>query len=125
YDGVCSDPIAFGSLLDLDAPPKWKMHKYAVPELEEIMGFIKASVRCFFRARVSLSRVLITRRFQIRYSSFDWERHCVRSAGASSELEAALLRLQRGMFPAVGPMCPLVWMVGWKYIFGSEINVRP
>ncbi|KAJ7369131.1 hypothetical protein DFH08DRAFT_676496, partial [Mycena albidolilacea] len=22
YDGVCSDPIAFGSLLDLDAPPK-------------------------------------------------------------------------------------------------------
>ncbi|KAJ7876944.1 hypothetical protein B0H14DRAFT_2342531, partial [Mycena olivaceomarginata] len=53
YDGVCSDPIAFGSLLDLDAPPKWKMHKYAVPELEEIMGFIKASVRCFFRARVS------------------------------------------------------------------------
>ncbi|KAJ7774366.1 hypothetical protein B0H14DRAFT_2162368, partial [Mycena olivaceomarginata] len=45
YDGVCSDPIAFGSLLDLDAPPKWKMHKYTVPELEEIMGSIKASVR--------------------------------------------------------------------------------
>ncbi|KAJ7352192.1 hypothetical protein DFH08DRAFT_923179 [Mycena albidolilacea] len=45
YDGVCSDPIVFGSLLDLDAPPKWKMHKYTVPEFEEIMGSIEASVR--------------------------------------------------------------------------------
>jgi hypothetical protein len=41
------------------------MHKYTVPELEEIMGSIKASVRCFFVPKFRLSRVLIMRRFQI------------------------------------------------------------
>jgi hypothetical protein len=50
---VCSDPIVFGSLLGLDAPPKWKMHKYTVAEFEEIIGSIEASVRCVFRAQVS------------------------------------------------------------------------
>ncbi|KAJ7209020.1 hypothetical protein B0H12DRAFT_1062211 [Mycena haematopus] len=45
YDGVCSDPAVFGALLDLSAPPKWKMHKYTVPEFEAFMGSIDASVR--------------------------------------------------------------------------------
>ncbi|KAJ7822952.1 hypothetical protein B0H13DRAFT_1919869 [Mycena leptocephala] len=45
YDGVCSDPAVFGSLLNLSAPPKWKMQKYTVPEFEAFMGSIEASVR--------------------------------------------------------------------------------
>ncbi|KAJ7689009.1 hypothetical protein B0H17DRAFT_937852 [Mycena rosella] len=45
YDGVCADPIIFGSMLNLDAAPKWKMHKYTVPEFEAFMGSIEASVR--------------------------------------------------------------------------------
>ncbi|KAJ7119687.1 hypothetical protein C8R44DRAFT_982357 [Mycena epipterygia] len=45
YDGVCSDPAVFGAMLDLDAPPKWKMHKYTVAEFEAFMGSIDASVR--------------------------------------------------------------------------------
>ncbi|KAJ6554254.1 hypothetical protein B0H19DRAFT_1262640 [Mycena capillaripes] len=45
YDGVCSDPAIFGSLLHLSAPPKWKMQKYTVPEFEAFMGSIDASVR--------------------------------------------------------------------------------
>jgi hypothetical protein len=45
YDGVCSDPAVFGSLLNLSAPPKWKMQKYTVPEFEAFIGSIEASVR--------------------------------------------------------------------------------
>ncbi|KAJ7879165.1 hypothetical protein B0H13DRAFT_2543841 [Mycena leptocephala] len=45
YDGVCSDPAVFGSLLNLSGPPKWKMQKYTVPEFEAFMGSIEASVR--------------------------------------------------------------------------------
>ncbi|KAJ7830861.1 hypothetical protein B0H13DRAFT_2256605 [Mycena leptocephala] len=44
-DGVCSDPAVFGSLLNLSAPPKWKMQKYTVLEFEAFMGSIEASVR--------------------------------------------------------------------------------
>ncbi|KAJ7748085.1 hypothetical protein B0H16DRAFT_1420794 [Mycena metata] len=45
YDGVCSDPVVFASLLGLGAPPTWKMQKYTVPEFEAVMGSIEASVR--------------------------------------------------------------------------------
>ncbi|KAJ7083985.1 hypothetical protein B0H15DRAFT_849649 [Mycena belliarum] len=45
FDGVCADPIVFGAMLNLSAAPKWKMHKYTVPEFEECMGSIGASVR--------------------------------------------------------------------------------
>ncbi|KAK6996694.1 hypothetical protein R3P38DRAFT_3070047 [Favolaschia claudopus] len=45
YDGVCPDPAVFGSLVNLSAPPKWKMQKYTVPEFEAFMGSIEASVR--------------------------------------------------------------------------------
>ncbi|KAJ7472016.1 hypothetical protein FB451DRAFT_1090223 [Mycena latifolia] len=45
YDGVCADPIVFGSMLNLSAAPKWKMQKYTVAEFEEFMGSIDASVR--------------------------------------------------------------------------------
>ncbi|KAJ7153213.1 hypothetical protein C8R46DRAFT_961577 [Mycena filopes] len=45
YDGVCTDPAVFASLLNLNAPPKWKMQKYTVPEFEAFMGSITASVR--------------------------------------------------------------------------------
>ncbi|KAF7335789.1 hypothetical protein MVEN_02234900 [Mycena venus] len=45
YDGVCTDPAVFGSLLNLSAPPKWKMQKYTVPEFEAFMGSIDVSVR--------------------------------------------------------------------------------
>ncbi|KAJ6529010.1 hypothetical protein B0H10DRAFT_1862540 [Mycena sp. CBHHK59/15] len=45
YNGVCSDPVIFGALLNLDAPPKWKTQKYTVAEFEAFMGSVETSVR--------------------------------------------------------------------------------
>ncbi|KAF7312972.1 hypothetical protein MKEN_00981900 [Mycena kentingensis (nom. inval.)] len=45
YDGACTDPVVFAAVLGLDAPPKWKMHKYTVNEFEDIMGSIEGSTR--------------------------------------------------------------------------------
>ncbi|KAJ7434788.1 hypothetical protein B0H11DRAFT_2116406 [Mycena galericulata] len=45
YDGVCADPVVFGSLVNLPGPPKWKAQKYTVAEFERFMGSIDASVR--------------------------------------------------------------------------------
>ncbi|KAF8206929.1 hypothetical protein K438DRAFT_1917485 [Mycena galopus ATCC 62051] len=45
HNGVCADPAVFGSLLNLEGPPGWKMKKYTVPEFEAFMGSIDASVR--------------------------------------------------------------------------------
>ncbi|KAJ7607747.1 hypothetical protein FB45DRAFT_1131096 [Roridomyces roridus] len=45
YDGVCTDPTIFGSMLNISGAPRWKAHKYTVAEFEEVMGSIEASVR--------------------------------------------------------------------------------
>ncbi|KAJ7743260.1 hypothetical protein DFH07DRAFT_749957, partial [Mycena maculata] len=45
YDGVCADPVIFGALLKLAAPPKWNAQRYTVPEFEAFIGSIDASVR--------------------------------------------------------------------------------
>lgn len=45
YDGVCTDPLVFGTLLRLDGPPKWKMHKIPVAEFNNMLGHIQGSAR--------------------------------------------------------------------------------
>nr|GAT53382.1 predicted protein [Mycena chlorophos] len=45
YDGACTDPAVFAAMLELSAPPKWKMHKYTTDEFQNIMGDIYSSVR--------------------------------------------------------------------------------
>ncbi|KAF7325079.1 hypothetical protein MKEN_00550700 [Mycena kentingensis (nom. inval.)] len=43
YDNVCTDPAVFARMLGLDAPPKWKMHKYTPEEFQDVMGSISGS----------------------------------------------------------------------------------
>ena len=45
YDGVCSDPLVFGTLLGLGGPPNFKMHKMPVADFDNLFGQIQASVR--------------------------------------------------------------------------------
>ncbi|KAF8545585.1 hypothetical protein OG21DRAFT_1502203 [Imleria badia] len=45
YDGVCSDPLVFGTLLGLDGPPSFKMHKIPVADFNNLLGQIQVSVR--------------------------------------------------------------------------------
>ncbi|OAX43358.1 hypothetical protein K503DRAFT_681326 [Rhizopogon vinicolor AM-OR11-026] len=45
YDGVCGDPVVFGTLLGLDGPPKWKMHKMPIEDFENCIGDLDASAR--------------------------------------------------------------------------------
>ncbi|KAG6373778.1 hypothetical protein JVT61DRAFT_5921 [Boletus reticuloceps] len=45
YDGVCTNPVVFGTLLELGGPPSFKMHKMDVDEFNNLLGQIQASVR--------------------------------------------------------------------------------
>jgi len=45
YDGVCTDPLVFGTLLGLGGPPTFKMRKIPVDDFDDLLGGIKASVR--------------------------------------------------------------------------------
>ncbi|KAI9574306.1 hypothetical protein HD554DRAFT_2201395 [Boletus coccyginus] len=45
YDGVCTNPLVFGTLLGLGGPPNFKMHKIPVAEFSDLFGGIQASVR--------------------------------------------------------------------------------
>ncbi|EGG02887.1 uncharacterized protein MELLADRAFT_90484 [Melampsora larici-populina 98AG31] len=38
HDGICTDPMVFGALLGLDDKPNWKMKKYTINEIENILG---------------------------------------------------------------------------------------
>ncbi|KAM5532112.1 hypothetical protein V8D89_014205 [Ganoderma adspersum] len=45
YDGVCSDPEVFGSLMRLGGPPTFKMKKFSVDEFEKCLGALRGSVQ--------------------------------------------------------------------------------
>ncbi|KAH7887395.1 hypothetical protein F5I97DRAFT_824347 [Phlebopus sp. FC_14] len=45
YDGVCADPLVFGTLLGLGGLPKFKMHKMPTNEFSRLLGGIEASAR--------------------------------------------------------------------------------
>ncbi|KAF8559452.1 hypothetical protein OG21DRAFT_1403027 [Imleria badia] len=45
YDGVCTDPLVFRTLLRLGGPPNFKTHKMPVAEFNNLLGQIRASVR--------------------------------------------------------------------------------
>ncbi|KIJ69809.1 hypothetical protein HYDPIDRAFT_22971 [Hydnomerulius pinastri MD-312] len=45
YDGVCADPLVFGTLLKLGGPPKFKMHKMPKDEFNQCLGGISSSAR--------------------------------------------------------------------------------
>ncbi|TFK55661.1 hypothetical protein OE88DRAFT_1652076 [Heliocybe sulcata] len=45
YDGVCPDPLVFGTLLKLGGPPTWKTKKIPKDEFEDVIGHIVASAR--------------------------------------------------------------------------------
>ncbi|KAF9226836.1 hypothetical protein BS17DRAFT_696913 [Gyrodon lividus] len=45
YDGVCADPLVFGTLLGLGGPPKFKMHKMSTDDFSARLGGISASAR--------------------------------------------------------------------------------
>ncbi|KAG1763581.1 hypothetical protein EV702DRAFT_1274422 [Suillus placidus] len=45
YDGVCADPVVFGTMLGLGGPPTWKMHKMPIDDFENRIGHLDASAR--------------------------------------------------------------------------------
>ncbi|KAG0697311.1 hypothetical protein DFH29DRAFT_835986 [Suillus ampliporus] len=45
YDGVCADPVVFGTMLGLGGPPTWKMHKMPIEDFENRIGHLDASAR--------------------------------------------------------------------------------
>ncbi|KAG1892010.1 hypothetical protein F4604DRAFT_1696869 [Suillus subluteus] len=45
YDGVCADPVVFGTMLGLGGPPTWKMHKMPIDDFETRIGHLDASAR--------------------------------------------------------------------------------
>lgn len=45
YDGVCSDPLIFGTLLGLGDPPNFKTRRVPVEEFDDLLGGIEGSVR--------------------------------------------------------------------------------
>ncbi|KIK96133.1 hypothetical protein PAXRUDRAFT_826288 [Paxillus rubicundulus Ve08.2h10] len=45
YDGVCVDPLVFGTLLGLGGPPKFRMHKMTTDDFSDCLGGISASAR--------------------------------------------------------------------------------
>ncbi|KAG1805183.1 uncharacterized protein BJ212DRAFT_1283959, partial [Suillus subaureus] len=45
YDGVCADPVVFGTVLGLGGPPTWKMHKMPIDDFEKRIGRLDASAR--------------------------------------------------------------------------------
>ncbi|KAF8138872.1 hypothetical protein EV363DRAFT_1315023 [Boletus edulis] len=45
YDGVCTNPVVFGTLLELGGPPSFKTHKMDVDKFNNLLGQIQASVR--------------------------------------------------------------------------------
>jgi len=48
YDGVCSDPEVFGTLLELSGPPMFKTKKMPKGEFENLIGDLDVSIRCVF-----------------------------------------------------------------------------
>ncbi|KAG2156433.1 hypothetical protein DEU56DRAFT_846760 [Suillus clintonianus] len=45
YDGVCADPVVFGTMLGLGGPPTWKTHKMPIDDFENRIGRLDASAR--------------------------------------------------------------------------------
>lgn len=67
YDGVCTDPLVFGTLLGLGGPPKFKMHKVPVDDFNDLLGQVEASVRSVASSAFALFLTLITDRYDHLY----------------------------------------------------------
>ena len=46
YDGICTDPVVFRALFELNDKPTWKMKKFTAEEFENILDDrLRTSVR--------------------------------------------------------------------------------
>lgn len=52
YDGVCSDPEVFGTLLKLGGPPTFKTKKIPKDEFENLVGRLDTPIRYVFSVLV-------------------------------------------------------------------------